>query len=99
MADLRGEVADIAIGAAESVVERSLDRDAQLQLIEDYINQVGLGHRPTWSGLIMATERDDAYATAMLAVARAEGDLGHGRRTSCSASPGRSTATTSSPRR
>ncbi len=41
MAELRGEVADIAIGAAEAVVGASLDRDAQLQLIEDYINRVG----------------------------------------------------------
>jgi F-type H+-transporting ATPase subunit b len=41
MADLRGEVADLAIGAAEAVVQRNLDRDTQLQLIENYINQVG----------------------------------------------------------
>ena len=41
IADLRGQVADIAIGAAELVVQRSLDRDTQIQLIENYINQVG----------------------------------------------------------
>lgn len=41
MAELRGEVADIAIGAAEAVVGANLDRNAQVQLIEDYINRVG----------------------------------------------------------
>jgi len=40
IADLRGEVAQLAIGAAEVVIGRSLDREAQVQLIEDYINQV-----------------------------------------------------------
>ena len=40
IADLRQQVADIAIGAAELVVQRSLDRDTQIQLIENYINQV-----------------------------------------------------------
>ena len=40
MAELRGEVADIAIGAAESVVGANLDRAAQVQLVEDYINRV-----------------------------------------------------------
>jgi F-type H+-transporting ATPase subunit b len=40
IADLRAEVADIAIGAAQVVVQRNLDRDTQLQLIENYINQV-----------------------------------------------------------
>jgi F-type H+-transporting ATPase subunit b len=40
MSDLRGEVAQLAIGAAETVVQRSLDTDTQTQLIEDYINQV-----------------------------------------------------------
>ncbi len=40
MAELRGEVAQIAIGAAESVVGANLDRNAQTQLIEDYINRV-----------------------------------------------------------
>ncbi|MGH9185722.1 MAG: F0F1 ATP synthase subunit B [Acidimicrobiales bacterium] len=41
LADLRSEVAQLALGAAETVVQRSLDRDTQLQLIDDYINQVG----------------------------------------------------------
>ncbi len=41
IADLRAEVASLAIGAAEVVVQRNLDRDTQVQLIENYINQVG----------------------------------------------------------
>jgi F-type H+-transporting ATPase subunit b len=40
VADLRGEVAQLAIGAAEVVVGRSLDEATQVQLVEDYINQV-----------------------------------------------------------
>ena len=40
MDDLRGEVAALAIGAAETVVQRNLDSDTQVQLVEDYINQV-----------------------------------------------------------
>ena len=40
IADLRGEVAQLAIGAAEIVVKRNLDQASQVQLIEDYINQV-----------------------------------------------------------
>lgn len=40
MAELRGEVATIAIGAAESVVGANLDRAAQTRLVEDYINRV-----------------------------------------------------------
>lgn len=43
MAELRGEVSDIAIGAAEAVVGANLDRAAQTQLIEDYINRVQAG--------------------------------------------------------
>ena len=43
MAELRGEVTDIAIGAAEAVVGANLDRDAQNRLIEDYINRVSNG--------------------------------------------------------
>ncbi len=41
IADLRGEVASLAIGAAEQVVERSLDRDTQVALVDAYIDQVG----------------------------------------------------------
>ena len=40
IADLRGEVAQLAIGAAEVVVRRNLDQATQVQLVEDYINQV-----------------------------------------------------------
>jgi F-type H+-transporting ATPase subunit b len=40
IADLRGEVAQLAVGAAEVVVGRNLDQASQVQLIEDYINQV-----------------------------------------------------------
>ena len=41
IADLRSEVATLAIGAAELVVQKNLDRGTQVQLIENYINQVG----------------------------------------------------------
>jgi F-type H+-transporting ATPase subunit b len=41
MDDLRGEVAALAIGAAETVVQRNLDPATQTLLVEDYINQVG----------------------------------------------------------
>jgi len=41
IADLRGEVAALAIGAAEQVVERSLDQETNVALVEAYINQVG----------------------------------------------------------
>jgi F-type H+-transporting ATPase subunit b len=40
IADLRGEVAQLAIGAAEVVVKANLDAASQTQLVEDYINQV-----------------------------------------------------------
>jgi F-type H+-transporting ATPase subunit b len=41
IADLRAEVAELAVGAAEVIVQHSLDRDTQMELIENYINQVG----------------------------------------------------------
>jgi F-type H+-transporting ATPase subunit b len=41
MADLQGRVSELAIELAEKVVERSLDRETNMQLIESYINQVG----------------------------------------------------------
>jgi F-type H+-transporting ATPase subunit b len=41
LADLRGEVADLAIQAAEQVVGKSLDRDTNVALVEQYIDQVG----------------------------------------------------------
>lgn len=43
MTELRGEVASIAIGAAEQVVEHSLDADTNRQLVENFIAQVGAG--------------------------------------------------------
>ena len=41
LADLQGEVSAIVIGAAETVIGRNLDHDAQMELIESYINDVG----------------------------------------------------------
>jgi F-type H+-transporting ATPase subunit b len=41
IADLRGEVANLAIGAAEVVVGRNLDHATQAQLVEQYIASVG----------------------------------------------------------
>src|SRR5438105_8797419 len=38
LSDLRGRISELVIGAAEKVVERSLDRDTNLALIESYIN-------------------------------------------------------------
>lgn len=40
IADLRDEVASLAIGAAEVVVQRNLDRETQTALVEQYIAQV-----------------------------------------------------------
>jgi F-type H+-transporting ATPase subunit b len=39
-ADLRAQVSQLAIDLAEKVVERNLDRDTNMALIESYINQV-----------------------------------------------------------
>jgi F-type H+-transporting ATPase subunit b len=47
IADLTNEVAALAIGAAEVVVQRNLDHGTQVRLIEDYINQVGTGSART----------------------------------------------------
>ena len=41
IADLRGEVAELAVGAAEVVVGKNLDRETQTQLVEQYIASVG----------------------------------------------------------
>jgi F-type H+-transporting ATPase subunit b len=41
MADLRGRVSDLSIELAEKIVERNLDRDTQMALIDNYINSVG----------------------------------------------------------
>lgn len=39
--DLQRRVADLSIELAERIVERNLDRDTQLALVESYIEQVG----------------------------------------------------------
>jgi F-type H+-transporting ATPase subunit b len=41
VADLQGDVAQLAAGAASVIVHRNLDAATQAQLVEDYINQVG----------------------------------------------------------
>jgi F-type H+-transporting ATPase subunit b len=41
IADIRGEVAALAIGAAETVVGQNLDRDANVALVEQFIDSVG----------------------------------------------------------
>ena len=41
MGDLQSKVAELSIELAEKVVERNLDHDTQIALIENYINQVG----------------------------------------------------------
>jgi F-type H+-transporting ATPase subunit b len=40
MADLRTEVAQLAIGAAETIVGRNLDAATQTQLVDEYIDQI-----------------------------------------------------------
>ena len=40
LGELRSKVAELAMGAAEKVVVSSLDRDTQVRLVEEYINQV-----------------------------------------------------------
>ena len=40
IADLRAEVAGIALGAAERVVQSNLDAEAQTRLIDAYIDEV-----------------------------------------------------------
>jgi F-type H+-transporting ATPase subunit b len=41
MSELHGKVAALSIELAEKVIEQNLDRDTQVRLIENYINQVG----------------------------------------------------------
>jgi len=41
IADLRSQVSELAIGAAEIVVQRNLDRDTNRALVERFIEQVG----------------------------------------------------------
>jgi F-type H+-transporting ATPase subunit b len=43
MSDLQQRVADISIELAEKIVERNLDRDTQMALVESYIASVGNG--------------------------------------------------------
>lgn len=44
LSELRGEVAALAIGAAEQVVGQNLDRAANERLVEDFIDSVGSGN-------------------------------------------------------
>ena len=39
--ELEGSVARLAVGAAEQIVERSLDHDTQVALVEQFITQLG----------------------------------------------------------
>jgi F-type H+-transporting ATPase subunit b len=41
MADVQGRVSDLSIELAERIVQQNLDRTTQIQLIENYINEVG----------------------------------------------------------
>jgi F-type H+-transporting ATPase subunit b len=41
LSELRGDVAQLSIDLAERIVERNLDRDTQLQLVDNFIDQVG----------------------------------------------------------
>jgi F-type H+-transporting ATPase subunit b len=51
MSELQSQVATLAIELAEKVVEGSLDREANLRLIENYINSVGgNGSAPSGAG-------------------------------------------------
>jgi F-type H+-transporting ATPase subunit b len=43
-ADLQHRVAELSIELAEKIVERNLDRDTQLALVESYIGQVSNGN-------------------------------------------------------
>ena len=69
IADLRGEVASLAIGAAEQVVGAQPRPRHQRRPRRDL-------HRPGRDEQLMADDRTKAYAEALFAVARAEGDLG-----------------------
>lgn len=41
LAELKASVAGIAVDAAEAVVQKQLDRQAEMQTIEDYVNRAG----------------------------------------------------------
>jgi len=43
IADLRGQVAELAIGAAEAIVGQNLDPATNRALVDRYIEQVGAG--------------------------------------------------------
>lgn len=43
ISDLRGEVSEIAVGAAERVIRGNLDRNAQQALVDAYIDEVARG--------------------------------------------------------
>jgi F-type H+-transporting ATPase subunit b len=45
MSDLQQRVGDISIELAEKIVERNLDRDTQMALVESYISSVGNGSK------------------------------------------------------
>src|SRR5581483_4879474 len=45
MSDLQHRVADLSIELAEKIVERNLDHDTQLALVESYISSVGTAQR------------------------------------------------------
>ena len=73
IADLRAEVAALAIGAAEVVVQHNLDASTQTQLVENYISQVGAELRAS------TQDRIDGYAEALFEVARRRGHPRRGR--------------------
>jgi F-type H+-transporting ATPase subunit b len=43
LAELRSQIRDLAIGAAEKVIERNLDRDTNLALVDSFIEQLTSG--------------------------------------------------------
>ncbi|MBV8690875.1 MAG: ATP synthase F0 subunit B, partial [Actinobacteria bacterium] len=43
LSELRTHIRDLAIGAAEKVVERNLDRDTNLSLVDSYIESLSSG--------------------------------------------------------
>lgn len=51
LGELRGQVATLAVDAAERVVKASLDRDTSRRLVEDYIDSVGAGSGNGRSGV------------------------------------------------
>jgi F-type H+-transporting ATPase subunit b len=39
--ELTGSITDIAVGAAEAVVQKPIDRDSQVRVVEDYVTRAG----------------------------------------------------------